>query len=118
MTELFKVVRNELRIGKDYPEVTEKNALPLSIKKWEFIPAWIKKKQTWLYDGDGATCALCQNYDAECTGCPVAQCTGRGNCDGTPYWDYARAENKPASVGLAAAKAELAFLKSLQGGRK
>ena len=116
LKELFKVVGNELRRGKDYPEVTEKNALALSIKKWQFIVAWLKEAKKQVWDGCYSTCALCRNSDSECTGCLVAQRTGEQGCEGTPYWDYATSKN--LSKAMEAAKAELAFLKSLRGGRK
>lgn len=67
----------------------------------------------------GEHCALCDMFLNEfnrCTGCPVATRTGEIDCNNTPYWkarnawdDYGR----DSKHFRAAARKELAFLKSL-----
>lgn len=99
-------------------------ALKGSIAKWEKIVAGTGT------DGGCGNCPLCQAFNPEdaaaedeCKGCPVAGKTGQTWCDGSPYtllWgaikpaynrDFSGYVHTPAS--LAAAKAELDFLRSL-----
>lgn len=71
-------------------------------------------------------CPLCQLFiENDCKGCPVSDRTGEGGCEGSPYRDWLaatyydvaihgqRAQNRQNPEALEAAKAELAFLKSL-----
>lgn len=96
------------------PETRE--ALEGSIAKWEAIVAGTGE------DEGSENCPLCHKFHRGghlhyCRGCPVREVTGRTLCDGTPYIDYAQDDE---DGGIAAAKAELEFLKSLrpkEGGR-
>lgn len=95
-------------------------ALKGSIEKWEKIVAGTG-------GDDGAdNCPLCQLFNNDeteemCAGCPVAKKTGLDGCSGTPYPDWGEhfrgilrypfvADTKEK---VAAAEAELAFLRSL-----
>lgn len=95
-------------------------ALKGSIRKWEEIVAGEE------VDDGVDNCPLCQLfYWEDCKGCPVKETTGKECCVGSPYDDewndihqfdltlsdkggYVHTEQS-----LAAAKAELKFLKSL-----
>lgn len=92
-------------------------ALRGSIRKWEKIA-----------DGTGVdlgpkNCPLCQLFfnGGRCQGCPVSRHTGCAQCLGTPYDDWSdmfgitgvRALKARTPKAKAAARAELAFLKSL-----
>lgn len=110
-------------------------ALKGSIAKWEAIVAGTG------VDRGVENCPLCQMFcanddeDADCRGCPVMRETGRSDCNGSPYMEWA--ELAPDSFPLheptvcrrlppegtpgrrkvlAAAQAELDFLKSLLPG--
>ena len=99
------------------------NALKGSIKKWENII------QGTAGDQGSHNCPLCKVFIAGgCKKCPVALKTKRTDCTGTPYMEWAMATKDQwgrlslaPSVGalaistkeIAAAKAELNFLKSL-----
>jgi len=91
-------------------------ALKGSIKKWQKI-----------VDGTGTdkgvdNCPLCELFWYSpnfCDGCPVAERTGRPECEGTPYRDYrhAVADEDGESPKTYAVK-ELEFLKSLLPGEQ
>jgi hypothetical protein len=58
----------------------------------------------------------------DCGGCPVAKVTGFDNCNGSPYedawkayanWDLSPKSSKRRDTAHAAARDEVAFLKSL-----
>lgn len=91
-------------------------ALKSSIAHWKRLAAGKRR----LGEGIGAnSCALCRLFlglQATCKGCPVREHTGKGTCEGTPYWRAEKANNKygldSKRFKLAAAK-ELAFLESL-----
>ena len=91
-------------------------ALEKSIAKWERVVAG--------QEGDmGAlNCALCLAFPgSKCIGCPVSEFTGLSRCVGTPYetWSvlmmdrYAEQRVPESQEELAAAQAELDFLRSL-----
>ena len=94
-------------------------ALKGSIRKWEKIAA-----------GKGVsrgadTCPLCwlfntgEDFSVDCVGCPVMLKTGFRHCVGTPYWRFVGLANRhgrgraTTPAAKAAARRELAFLKSL-----
>ncbi len=58
-------------------------ALKGSIKKWERIV-----RSTRSRDRGDENCPLCQEFDALCTGCPVATKTGYIGCHETPYQEW------------------------------
>lgn len=97
-------------------------ALNGSIAKWEAIVAGTG------VDSGTSNCPLCQAFNADddtpsCAGCPVAEATEETWCDGSPYatmWDQAESPRNANGTGyahtaesLAAAQAELDFLRSL-----
>lgn len=90
-------------------------ALKASIAKWEENAAVTELSEARVY---GDTCPLCKlfSYDIntlDCKGCPVAVKTGKSQCNGSP-WDAARgAKYKTLGKFRAAARKEVAFLKSL-----
>lgn len=96
----------------DFPD-TEKDALEASIRKWEFIVAWLKEHPgQYLSDGSATTCALCRLYlDDNCLNCPVFKKTGFKWCRGTPYHDYESGDDLDYKT---AAEQEVEFLKSLR----
>ena len=60
-------------------------ALKGSIKKWEDIVDGVGS------DAGGTNCPLCRLYysNGYCIKCPVSNNTGKGNCNGTPYANWA-----------------------------
>lgn len=88
-------------------------ALKGSIAKWEAIVAGTER------DDGPDNCPLCQLFNkhpfGECDGCPVAESVGLSGCDGTPYqaWDELGCDRAETPNAVAAARAELRFLKSL-----
>lgn len=103
-------------VGRFPKRMSKKQALALSIEKWEMMVEYLEKhpatSHVWT---DGAeTCALCWKYlDGDlCYGCPVAEKTGFSGCESSPYYEYWEAHNNKDSLKYA--KKELAFLKSLQ----
>lgn len=102
---------------------TRLQALKGSIRKWKLI---VDGKGV---DNGGDNCPLCQKYrEFYCEKCPVMKATEETSCDGSPYenwmWFSVRARKpgllpKVVDVNTRnAAKAELAFLKSLLPKRK
>ncbi len=91
--------------------------LTLSIQKWEAVVSLLEKG-TFVHDGSGSTCALCERPREgrrACPECPIHEETGELGCGGTPYidWDLAL-DNEDMDAMLDAARDELAFLKSLR----
>lgn len=95
-------------------------ALKGSIAKWEAIVAG-----TGTDEGPN-NCPLCQLFfgdlmvrdEGDCVECPVMQKTGQKYCKGTPYveWDDMTGDYESVADTIErvnAARAELAFLKSL-----
>lgn len=84
-------------------------ALRGSIAKWEGIV------QGTVKDEGPDNCPLCLLfYNDDCEGCPVSEATGETCCDDSPYpiyWGIANGQRDGDPV--AAAQAELDFLKSL-----
>lgn len=67
---------------------------------------------------EGEQCDLCVRFmvAGNCTGCPVKQKTGENLCADTPFhdaWSAYVLKGKGSAAFKAAAKKELAFLKSL-----
>ena len=87
--------------------ITDKNALKLSILKWEFIVWYIEGgfDPSLVNCGGWPTCALCLKFRL-CSKCPVGR-AGFLKCNNTPHELF---EQSPT---LKNAKAELEFLKSL-----
>jgi len=107
--KMFRVVDGVLRpIPEFLPTI--RNALDLSIAKWEFILNYLETTGILLYDGGNGTCGLCCAYDY-CHYCPIEQ-AGHKGCINTPYVDYLYAETLEEHI--AAAKAEIEFLKGLR----
>lgn len=93
-------------------------ALKGSIAKWKAIVAGTG------FDRGPANCDLCALFwqHGFCRGCPVMERTGCSQCAGTPYdqWLAANGHGETADTQARkkAARAELAFLKSLLPRRK
>lgn len=91
------------------------DALRASIAHWERLAAGDRKEG--IKSDDCALCALFAKHC--CQSCPVAQATGRRYCYGSPYHKaachYVKRDDSPKAWGkwIAAAKAELDFLKNL-----
>lgn len=94
-------------------------ALMASIAKWE-RNAEAKTPDDYLTGPED--CALCMLFfSKDCHGCPVSARTGESTCYGSPYGDaflawlaWSRWERgEPALAAHAAARKEVAFLKSL-----
>jgi len=98
-------------------------ALKGSIRKWEAIVAGTGA------DRGGSNCPLCQMFatnldldeDDLCIGCPVRAKTDLPECRDTPYFAFSRtashyddgSKRAETPVAVAAAQAELDFLRSL-----
>lgn len=99
-------------------------ALKDSIAKWERNTQAITPYGASISADD---CPLCDLFFRDrggpysCRGCPVAECTGRAICNGTPYEDAVRArrawtymkDEQSREVFVKAAQEEVDFLKSL-----
>ena len=105
---MFKVKNGTLGITDEF-KPTIRNALDLSIAKWEFILEHLKTWGVIIHDGGTATCGLCFTF--RCTMCPISVVRDSG-CDDTPHADYLSAETLEEHI--AAAKAELEFLKGVR----
>lgn len=111
----FYVRDGTLRV---YPALTgkEPDPLGLSIQKWEAIVREMERGVEITGCGYGKTCALCQHNGArddivaDCSKCPIAISAKKRDCVATPYEWWKRTKS------LAAAKAELAFLRELRDG--
>jgi hypothetical protein len=99
--------------------VTEKQAIALSIEKWQLIVRFRRLFARRPLDGRGAmTCGLCLLYKDECTRkgrsgrvrCPVYRASGYSQCVATPY--------SRACHALWFAELEVLFLKALVPNRK
>lgn len=89
-------------------------ALQGSIAKWERVVREGVLGTQWT------DCPLCKLFidNKSCGGCPVAAATGESSCYSTPYVTYKHAYQNADDNGrdqnvIAAAQAELDFLKSL-----
>ena len=102
------------------PPITnrEDDPLGLSIEKWEAIVRLLEAGERVANDGATKTCALCRVYSllVNCNGCPVRKRTGFSYCWETPYEEWCKQAQGDLDPGamLAAARAELDFLKSLR----
>lgn len=96
-------------------------ALQASIAKWERNAVAETPQAAKIY---ADSCALCQMYClsidiASCNGCPVSSATGEIDCDGSPWpaarqkWEAWCDDDAKAAAFHEAARAEVAFLKSL-----
>ena len=107
---------------------TEKDALLLSIEKWQFISNYYESGEIELLsDGGILTCGCCMlffnpNGRRNCENCPIYNKTGKQFCWSTPYDSYAEIvdnydceEKRDFDVEeiLKHAKAELKFLQDL-----
>lgn len=109
---LFSVVGGKLAADFSDIEITGKNALPLSIAKWEVVVDYLERMGHIIDNGMSFTCACCQ-LRVSCSKCPVGK-EGYMNCGKTPYQDYISAQKENNFLGaLQAARAEVEFLKSL-----
>jgi len=104
---LFSVVHGCLVANFSGIMITEENALPLSIAKWEVICEELEGGE--LVEEHGRrTCACCKLYDGV-TGCP--DCPIGDKCLDSPYVDYIGA--RTLYDAMKAAHDEVEFLKSL-----
>lgn len=94
-------------------------ALKASIAKWERNAKAETPDEYLTGPGECALCHLFRAYPS-CGGCPVADHTGLHGCARTPYSDaedyhdeWASGDKSAAADALSAARAEVAFLKSL-----
>ena len=91
-----------------------KAALEESIEKWRQI----ERGEMW--DEGSHNCALCCEFFQNCCyECPVREHTGKANCDGTPFMEWANSiEVSPAIADTPRlrkiARAERKFLESLK----
>lgn len=105
----------DIDIGAARKNLTKKQALELSIEKWEIVLAACKVENI-IYDGSAFTCALCIKFrnmliESECGDCPINQ-DGHPFCEDTPYFEYAE-EAVTQQEHIDAAEAELKYLKEL-----
>ena len=122
--QLFYIDGNyKLQRTEDFPEVTEENALDLSIAKWEAIVQIIEEEQVKVREQGHSTCALCQLHrmdlnttpfwdEYECGKCVVYSRVGEESCEGTPYNEFTDADTPQEQ--LVAAIKQVEFLKSLK----
>lgn len=98
------------------------SALKKSIKHWERNVLAKTPGKTSTGNEQCALCALFLNQSESCQGCPVALKTGKPYCYGSPYekaacernfWYFRLGNLKAKERWHLAAKAELAFLRSL-----
>lgn len=72
---------NKIALLKTNPDITDEDALELSILKWDLIEAGL------AYNEVSDNCALCLTHP-ECKNCPVREDTGWDSCSETPYQEY------------------------------
>ena len=102
--------------------------LTQSIEHWKRIVSLAKaqdaeglSKEGWY----GGSCALCQEYACKyaCAGCPVAEYTGEGACDGSPWHEADASLRAVTNEGgfpdnwahaIYCTQKELGFLRSLK----
>ena len=92
---MFEVINNGLIVTDEF-KPTIRNALDLSIAKWEFILEHLYATGDKIIDGGETTCGLCQLYSHDeevrsCPSCPI-EIAGNIGCINTPYEDYFYAE--------------------------
>lgn len=110
---VFHAARGSLGCTAPFPlagSLTEREALELSIQKWEIIVDRLREGLAIEGDGGYATCACCHKYCGNkkaCHGCPIMKQTGQPYCVGSPYLQFS---DEPT---LKNAYAELNFLRSL-----
>ena len=108
---MFRVTNGRLQTTHEFLP-TPKNALDLSIAKWEFILNYLETTGITPHDGSGDTCGLCVLYMGYlCCLCSIGA-AGYKNCENTPYKDYLYAITLKEHI--TAAKAEITFLKGLR----
>lgn len=99
-----------------------RSALEESIVHWEEL-AGLPFGQVHTIRANGSACALCQEFYEKnnvCDGCPVAERTGQGGCEGSPWHSAYSAKFSADEDGLKydrwkkLAKEELEFLLSLR----
>lgn len=93
-------------------------ALKLSIAHWQRLASGNRKRGEKPITKNCALCALFieQDGDASCEGCPIFESTEERFCNGTPYRIAYRSSDDhglDSPLFHAAARKELAFLKSL-----
>lgn len=90
-------------------DVDTLEALRGSIAKWEGVVDGTVEEQ------GAVNCPLCHRFaDGLCRGCPAMEATGQKYCQGSPYHDYADAEENGNEDEMAhQAEAERDFLISL-----
>jgi hypothetical protein len=94
-------------------------ALKASIAKWERNAEAADVFEFKISEKDCPLCAMFKIWPDECDGCPVFEKTGAKFCRETPYISAATARRDwrygdgPADRAHAAARDEVAFLKSL-----
>jgi hypothetical protein len=109
----FSIVNGCLKADFSKIEITEENALPLSIAKWKVTCSGMDKRSI-IFDGGHKTCALCHLYMNPDTKNCSPDCPIGNNCRGTPYTTYDKAWlNGELHEAKKAAYAEVVFLKSL-----
>jgi hypothetical protein len=112
-----------LNAGSAIRVASEKEALALSVEKWQLVVKFLREKPGSCLDSGGAsTCALCMMHSDECvrmgkdkrtrtlTRCPVYRASGCDQCRCTPYM---RAWNS-----VEWAEREVRFLQALAPDRK
>lgn len=101
-------------VGLDELE-TQEEGLEAAIEKWEVAAHFYVLYPDLLLSTRGRlTCGLCYTTGLSCDGCLIHENTRQG-CMGTPIQDYAEATEAQDPVrAYEAARAEIAFLKSLQ----
>lgn len=115
MEPKFEIIWNVLRLLEPFPdELSEQEALESSIAKWEFLAKWYEDPShtEYVHCGGKDTCGLCQKF-MPCHDCPVTgEFYEHVGCEDTPYMRYYDGNSREEL--LAAARAEVEFLKSLQ----
>lgn len=70
--------------------VTLSEAMDLAVNKWVQIVNWLERGIGFKDEGGTDTCMFCRMfYIRRCDGCPIYDRTGRSQCEGTPYGDFA-----------------------------
>lgn len=104
-------------------DFTTKEALQMSIRKWEIIADDLEAGNEPSGSLYGATCACCHkfyddDYDEEtsllagCDACPIAQSTGVDDCGSTPFVTFMQTDSG-SEAEIEAARAEITFLQEL-----
>lgn len=119
---MFSLTSGGLAIKEgSFDDITEEEAINLSIAKWASLVALTAKDGLHIEDNGSTTCALCsfsrrqrERIDRQdtsiCSYCPVGMLTGQDSCHGSPYPKYLAAYASDNVTEIAMDEMEFLFM--------